>query len=226
MDSLSVNLTNVADTEEGVIAPAQTPDRSPACPIKDRAPIRKRDRKAAKKIAKAAARQKVTPAMDVLRLHEILHPAISQAVNISAALEEDETEANNDNTASTDDPLESILGGSECQRSRRKLHQDVDPKELSRITAALGLPKTSGKTPHHIAHAVADIERRIKDDLESSRQEQVDTEIRKRSFFAYAGRPAYEAIMERNGARVWETGEILRDAAEEDELVQGDGEEV
>lgn len=200
---------------------SQSSDPNPA---QTKTPKRKKSKKAAKKLAKAAARPKITLSADLVHLDKLLHPGKQVGFVAFDTLLQAEANLMNRNASPTTDFINSTDAswspadpGKIPRVVREKVLAQLDPELIARILDALGVPNTrSVVIPKKVTIIISALEKSIKEDLATVQIEDMGTRIRTLGFLKYAKNSTYNTIVKRNEFRDWRTGEILRPDQEDE----------
>lgn len=178
-------------------------------------PTRKKDKKAEKKMLKAAGRDKVVTGEDVERVARVLH-----------------SEMDDDNKKSDDSVIQanlSVFMPDANNRVRRasikaanvlNVSDEVSDAELADLLAELGVSQPVDKPLKKIPDTIDKIAKLVKEDIIVQRREERDYMMRKGGYWRYANKKTYNAMVAQQEIVDWETGAKLTVVEEEmnDEL--------
>lgn len=201
--------------------------------------ISKKDRKAAKKAAKAADRPKFVTAKEVKRVGDVLHPQEEDAEEFEKALLEDENINENlyyhSGTANTVEMRHSFI------RQERSGKPDliVEKAEVDRIMAELKVVDAGEVKDKQTRALITSIAKAVEEDLIHVHNEERLIMRRKGGFWRWASRKAYDRLCANNRIWDWKNGEsTVPDKAEaaepavnedlqlDEDVVQGDAMEL
>jgi hypothetical protein len=176
--------------------------------------INKKDRKEAKKQAKAAERVLTIKAKDIERIGKILHPEESGDEEFERALLMDKSIENNmyyhPGTSTSREERQVFIS----QERRGKAELKITQAEIDRIMSELKVHDTSRMKDKRERALVGRLREKIVEDLKHDHGEARETMMRKAGFWRWASRKAYNRLVA-NG-RIWdhENGEALAPVVE------------
>jgi hypothetical protein len=168
----------------------------------------KKDRKEAKRVAKAAERAPVITADDIERIARILHPKEPVDEEFEKALLMDKSIENNifyhPGTANSYEMRDRIIRQERSGRFKLKLSD----KELDQIIAEL-LPDMDRSKSKKERDLIARLRKMVEEDLTHDHGEEQQTMMRKASFWRWANREAYNRLAANGRIWDWKNGEAL-----------------
>jgi hypothetical protein len=174
----------------------------------------KKDRKEARRVAKAAERAPLITADDIERVALILHPKEPVDEEFEKALLMDKSIENNifyhPGTANSYEIRDRIIRQERSGRSKLKLSE----KELDQIVAEL-LPNWEHLKSKKERDLIARLRKMIEEDLTHDHGEEQQTMMRKASFWRWANREAYNRLAANGRIWDWKSGEALAPVVEQ-----------
>jgi hypothetical protein len=174
----------------------------------------KKDRKEAKRVAKAAERAPLITADDIERVAHILHPKEPVDEEFEKALLMDKSIENNifyhPGTANSYEMRDRIIRQERSGRFKLKLSD----KELDHIIAEL-LPDTGRSKSKKERDLIARLRKMVEEDLTHDHGEEQQTMMRKASFWRWANREAYNRLAANGRIWDWKNGEALAPVVEQ-----------
>jgi len=176
--------------------------------------VNKKDRKEAKKQAKAAERVLTIRAKDIERIGKILHPEESGDEEFERALLMDKSIENNmyyhPGTSTSREERQVFIS----QERRGKAELKITQAEIDRIMSELKVHDMSRVKDKRERALVGRLREKIVEDLKHDHGEARETMMRKAGFWRWASRKAYNRLVA-NG-RIWnhENGEALAPVVE------------
>jgi hypothetical protein len=174
----------------------------------------KKDRKEARRVAKAAERAPLITADDIERVALILHPKEAVDEEFEKTLLMDKSIENNifyhPGTANSYEMRDRIIRQERSGRSKLKLSE----KELDQIVAELlyDLDRSKSKKERDL---IARLRRMVEEDLTHDHGEEQQTMMRKASFWRWANREAYNRLAANGRIWDWKSGEALAPVVEQ-----------
>lgn len=190
-------------------------------------PAKKKDKKAAKKAAKALARPKVVNTADIKRVNDAIHPTkITKEdgrVDIDTSGLSADGKAAVEATSSIFPEVAKPWNYSDwdvSNESNDSLSADIKP-ELGCIMTVLSVHPPSKTKSKKLKSLAVDVYHRVKEDLLQIRKEEAETMKRKAGYWRYANRRTYNSLVEKNEVRDWRTGAkltVIDEDEDDDEL--------
>jgi hypothetical protein len=172
--------------------------------------VSKKDRKEAKKQAKASDRVRTIRAKDIERIGMILHPEKSGDEEIEHALLVDKSIQNNmyyhPGTSNSREERQVFIG----HERRCKAELKVTDAEIDRIMTELKIHDISHVKCKKERALVGRLHEKIVEDLKHDHGEARDTMMRKAGFWRWANRKTYNRLAANGRTWDYENGELLR----------------
>lgn len=169
----------------------------------------KRERKEAKRQAKAADRVLVIKAKDIERIGKILHPEEPVDEEFERALLMDRSIENNmyyhPGTSNSREERDRFIS----EERRGKAQLKLSDAEINRIMAELGFPDLSKVKSKEERVILGRLQEKIAEDLMHDHNEARDTMQRKAGFWRWANRKAYNRLAANGRIWDWKNGEDL-----------------
>lgn len=169
----------------------------------------KKERKEAKKQAKAADRELVIKAKDIERIGKILHPEELVDEEFERALLMDKSIENNmyyhPGTSNSREERDRFIS----EERRGKAQLKLSDAEITRIMTELGFPDLSMMKSKEERVLVGRLREKIAKDLKHDHNEARDTMQRKAGFWRWASRKAYNRLAANGRIWDWKNGDAL-----------------